>query len=143
MQHSSVSIHQPPQVGRLNNGNGSHSESKTSAISTGGERSINTIIFPLPTESFMLPHSPPPRKATWKFNFQSRGRTPNLEILLQIHWGQREWPKKREEVTKQCSRGGILMPTDYFLLNLTHHPVLFPPLYFPCSLHTQTCINTI
>lgn len=78
MQHSSISIHQPPQVGRLNNGNGSHSESKTSAISTGGKRSINTIIFPLPTESFTLPHSPPPRKATWKFNFQSRGRIPKL-----------------------------------------------------------------
>lgn len=94
-------------------------------------------MFTLPIQSSTRLHSPPPRKYIGNFNFQSRERTPTLENSPTNSLGA-------EGVTHTARKGDKKMLqrghcdahrqlTDV-LVNLAHHPILFPSLCLPCSL---------
>lgn len=127
MPCNSVSTHQPPQVGELSIGNRSCSESMT--CHSHRKNQIMPLCSPCQYSLLRL-HSPPPRKYIGNFNFQSRERTPTLENSPYKFTEGRGVTHTARKGDKKMLQRGIVMPTDNrpILVNLAHHPILFPSL---------------
>lgn len=122
----------------------SHSESKTFAKPTVGRRSINHYIHSANTVgSIMPPYQPPSRNSVWKFNFQSRGATPNTWELSYNPWEQSS-PGNIKEGEKMLWVGNLIVHRSVLtglILPPTQSDFLLHVFLAACN--TQTCIRTI